>query len=119
VKILVDENIPKITVEAPRAAGHDVLDIRGTPRQGMFDEDLWPLAQEEQRLLITTDKGFTEHRDEQHHGCLIVRLRQPNEQRIHARVMRAFNQFREEDWFRLLVVMRDVVQSVHRARGTG
>jgi len=46
---------------------------------------------------------------------LIVRLRQPNEQRIHTRVMAAFEQFAEEDWPGLLVVMRDVVQSVQRA----
>jgi predicted nuclease of predicted toxin-antitoxin system len=115
VKLFVDENIPNITVDALRAAGHDVLDIRGTPQQGMFDDELWPLAQTERRMLITTDKGFSEHRDAQHHGVLIVRLRRPNEQRIHARIMAAFQQFSEQDWPGLLVVMRDVVQSIYRA----
>jgi len=115
VRIFADENIPNVTVGALRAAGHDVLDIRGTPQQGMFDDQLWPLAQKEGRMLITTDKGFSEHRDDKHHGVLIVRLRQPNEQRIHARVMAAFEQFAPEDWPGLLVVMRDVVQSVQRA----
>lgn len=115
MRILVDENIPNITVQELRALGHDVLDIRGTERQGMFDEALWPFAQAEQRMLVTTDKGFSEHRDKQHHGILVVRLRQPNEQRIHARIMAAFRQFTEKDWPGLLVVMRDAVQSVHRA----
>jgi hypothetical protein len=46
---------------------------------------------------------------------LVVRLRQPNEQRIHARIMAAFRQFGEREWPGLLVVMRDTVQSVHRA----
>ena len=115
MKILVDENVPKITVHELRAMGHDVLDIRGTERQGMFDDELWPLAQAEQRTLVTTDKGFSEHRDERHYGLLIVRLRQPNEQRIHARIMAAFRQFSEREWPGLLVVMRDAVQSVHRA----
>jgi predicted nuclease of predicted toxin-antitoxin system len=115
MRILVDENIPKVTAQELRTNGHDVLDIRGTDRQGMFDEELWCLAQTEQRTLVTTDKGFSEHRDEQHHGILIVRLRQPNEQRIHARIMAAFRQFTERDWPDLLVVMRDTVQSVHRA----
>ena len=32
MKILVDENIPNITVHGLRAMGHDVLDIRGTER---------------------------------------------------------------------------------------
>jgi predicted nuclease of predicted toxin-antitoxin system len=115
MKILVDENIPNITVLELRAIGHDVLDIRGTERQGMFDDELWPLAQSEQRTLVTTDKGFSEHRHERHYGVLIVRLRQPNEQRIHARIMAAFRQFTERDWPGRLVVMRDTVQSVHRS----
>jgi len=115
MKLFVDENIPGITVEELRKRGHDVLDIRGTPRQGMPDDELWQLAQIERRLLITTDKGFAEHRNEQHSGILIVRLRQPNEQRIHGRVMAALTQFEETDWPKLLVVVRDVVQSVSRA----
>jgi predicted nuclease of predicted toxin-antitoxin system len=115
MKILVDENIPNVTVRELRAQEHDVLDIRGTERQGMFDDVLWPFAQTEQRMLITTDKGFSEHREEKHHGILVVRLRQPNEQRIHARIMAAFRQFPENEWPGLLVVMRDEVQSVHRS----
>jgi len=82
MKIFVDENIPNITVEELRARGHDVLDIRGAERQGMFDSELWALAQREQRTLVTTDKGFSAHRDDPHYGVLVVRLRQPNEQRI-------------------------------------
>jgi predicted nuclease of predicted toxin-antitoxin system len=115
MRILVDENIPNITVDELRALGHEVLDIRGTPRQGMFDDELWPFAQSEQRMLVTTDKGFAEHRYEKHHGILVVRLRQPNEERIHARIMVAFREFTEADWPGLLVVMRDTVQSIHRA----
>ena len=115
MRILADENIPNITVHELRAKSHDVLDIRGTERQGMFDDDLWQFAQTERRMLVTTDKGFSEHRDERHCGILIVRLRQPNEQRIHARIMSAFDQFAEHEWPGLLVVMRDTVQSIHRA----
>ncbi len=116
MKIFVDENIPNISVDTLRAAGHDVLDIRGTPQQGMFDDELWPLAQAEGLMLITTDKGFSQYRNEKHHGILIIRLRQPNEARIHARIMAAFAQFSVRDWPGLLVVMRDVVQSTYRAR---
>jgi len=115
MKILVDENIPKITVRELQTRGHEVFDIRGTERQGIFDDELWSFAQTEQRMLVTTDKGFVEHRDEKHHGILVVRLRQPNEQRIHTRIMAAFDEFGENDWPGLLVVMRDAVQSVYRA----
>jgi predicted nuclease of predicted toxin-antitoxin system len=115
MRILVDENIPNVTVSTLRGAGHDVMDIRGTPHQGMTDEELWSLAQTEARMLVTTDKGFSEHRDEQHHGVLIVRLRQPNEERLHARVVAAFEHFPEARWPGLLVVMRDQVQSTYQA----
>jgi predicted nuclease of predicted toxin-antitoxin system len=87
MKIFVDENIPLMTVQALREMGHDVLDIRGTPNEGMTNEALWEMIQREGRTLITTDKGFTQHRDEPHHGILIVRLRQPNRWKIHQRVM--------------------------------
>ena len=114
MKICADENIPLVTVVGLRNLGHDVLDIRGTTEQGLTDELLWKKVQRENRLLITTDKGFAGHRAEPHYGILIVRLRQPNEQKIHARIMQAFNQYSEGEWQELLVVMRDAIQSVWR-----
>jgi len=75
MKIFVDENIPSITVRELRSKGHDVRDIRKTADQGIPDTDLWQIAQQEKRLLITTDKGFSSQRHEKHHGILIIRLR--------------------------------------------
>ena len=115
MKICVDENIPLNTVVELRSFGHDVLDIRGTLHQGISDEVLWSLNQQDKRLLVTTDKGFVQHRDKLHAGISIVRLRQPNAQKIHERVLQAMEQFTETEWPGLLVVMRDVVQSVWRA----
>jgi predicted nuclease of predicted toxin-antitoxin system len=117
MKILVDENVPMMTVQSLREMGHDVLDFRDTADEGKADEALWGICQHQGRLLVTTDKGFTQNRDEQHHGILIVRLRQPNRHKIHKRVMRAITQFSEKEWPGLLVVVRDMVQSVWRARG--
>ena len=112
MKIFVDENIPSITVQTLRKIGHDVIDIRGTDDEGMADESLWEKVQQEGRLLITTDKGFTQYRNERHNGILIVRIRQPNRIKIHQRVMTAMAQFKAEEWHGLIVVMRDVVQSI-------
>lgn len=89
MKICVDENIPNVTVQELRLLGHDVLDIRGTVDQGMDDAILWARVQAQHRLLITTDKGFVWRRDESNWGILVVRLRQPNEQKVHQRVMQA------------------------------
>jgi len=38
MQILVDENIPLMTVEQLHQLGHDVFDIRGTADQGISDE---------------------------------------------------------------------------------
>ena len=114
MKIFVDEHIPLMTVRQLRLLGHDVRDIRGTPHEGMKDDALWELAQREERLLITTDKGFTQRRAAPHHGVLIIRLRQPNRHKIHQRIMRALEQFSEAEWTGLLMVVRDVARTTWR-----
>jgi predicted nuclease of predicted toxin-antitoxin system len=119
MKIAVDEHIPLMTVRALQDLGHEIRDIRGTADEGMEDEELWEMVQREGRLLITTDKGFTHYRSTHHYGILVVRLRQPNRHRIHRRTMQAMVQFTEAEWPGLLVVMRDVAQSVWRSSGNG
>jgi predicted nuclease of predicted toxin-antitoxin system len=114
MKILVDENIPKITTMALQKLEHDVKDLRGTPEEGSTDEQLWSIAQEESRLLISTDRGFANRRFEAHSGILLVILHQPNRQKIHDRVLRAVNHYAEDDWIGQLFIMRDTAQSVWR-----
>ena len=115
MKIFVDENIPLITVKELILLGYDVTDIRGTDDQGITDEILWQKAQDRQCLLITTDKGFTAHRDEPHYGILIIRLKQPSRQKIHQRVLQALKRYTEKEWSGLMVVMRDAVQSAWKS----
>ena len=98
-----------------RGMGHDVRDIRGTDDEGMPDDDLWQIVQREKRLLITTDRGFSYRRYEPHYGLLLVRMRHPNRQKIHERVMRAMTRISEGQWPGLLVVMRETSQSFWRA----
>jgi predicted nuclease of predicted toxin-antitoxin system len=108
-----------MTQDALCALGHDVLDVRGTAKQGMPDADLWALALAEARVLVTTDEGFTEYRSVPHHGILIVRLRQPNRQKIHHCVMHAFERFPESEWPNRLVVVRDTTMSTSQAGDRG
>lgn len=93
MKLLVDENIPRMTVAELKLLGHDVKDIRRTDSEGMLDTELWQIAQVEKRLLITTDKGFSQYRGYRHSGILIIRLRQPNRLKIHHRVIYALKHF--------------------------
>ena len=116
MQILVDENIPRPTVARLRELGHDVLDIRGTPREGMKDELLWELAQKEKRLLISTDRRFLRYWNVSHNGALVVLLSQAKLQTIHAKIMQTLDQFTPEEWRELLVVVRDTFQSIRRPR---
>ena len=116
MEILVDENIPLLSVSQLREMGHDVLDIRGTDEQGMADDALWNKACQEGRLLITTDRGFAYYRQQEHHGVLIVLLRQPNYWKIHKRIIEGMKVFSPEQWPGLLVVMRDASMSSWRRR---
>lgn len=112
--ILVDENIPLMSVEQLREMGHDVLDIRGTADEGISDELLWNKACQESRLLITTDKGFAHYRDREHFGILIVSLRRPNRHKITERIIEAIKLFSPEQRTGLLVVTRDKTMSTWR-----
>jgi predicted nuclease of predicted toxin-antitoxin system len=112
--ILVDENIPLMSVSQLRDMGHDVLDIRGTADEGLSDELLWNRVCQQRRLLITTDKGFAHYRDREHHGILIISLRRPNRRKIDERVIEAMRLFSPEQWPGLLVVMRDKAMSTWR-----
>ncbi len=114
MNILVDENIPWITIQELRTLGHTVLEIRGTAHEGSVDDTLWEIAQREQCVLITTDKGFAEHRGESHCGILIVRLRQPNRLKIHRRIIQVIKSIKPREWHGLVVRMRDTVQSIWR-----
>ncbi len=116
MKIFADENIPAMTIRELRKLGHDVMDIRGTENEGIADEDVWGIVQKEQRLLITTDKGFARKRHEKHNGILIIRLKQPNRLKIHEKTMQAISRFRDKEWHCLTVVVQDLIQRVWKAK---
>ena len=112
MRILVDENIPLITVKQLSKLGHDVTDIRGTNEEGLSDVQIWNKACNEKRLFITTDKGFANYRESEHNGILVITLRKPNRSKINKRVIEAMKHFSEDRWQGLLVVMRDNAMSV-------
>jgi len=56
MNILIDENIPLMTVQALRDLGHNVFDHRGTPKEELSDEELWQIVISGKALFVTTDK---------------------------------------------------------------
>ena len=107
-----------MTVKYLKEAGHDVKDIRGTASQGIDDEGVWDLIKKENRILVTTDKGFSRYRNEKHPGILIVRLRRPNRLKIHQRVVQGLRLFSEQKWPGKVLIMRDTVQSLWESKDT-
>jgi predicted nuclease of predicted toxin-antitoxin system len=57
VKLLANENFPRVAVDALVAAGHDVVWVR-TACPGIADPDVLALAVTEDRVLVTFDKDF-------------------------------------------------------------
>ena len=114
MRILADENIPLMTISELRRQRYDVWDIHKAGQKGLLDVEVWARAQEEGRLLITTDKSFAQYRSIDHYGVLIIRLRQPNRYRIHERVMWAISHFPETEWRGMVVTVRDRVVAISR-----
>lgn len=114
MRIVVDENIPRRSVLALRGMNHHVIDVRGSAQEGLSDDRLWALAQQEQALLISTDKGFVRRGTGAHYGVLVIRLRRPNKVTIHERLMTALSLVAEHEWPGLVVVMRDRAMGVRR-----
>jgi predicted nuclease of predicted toxin-antitoxin system len=57
MRLLADENFPKVAVESLRAQGHDVLWAR-TDLAGINDVALLDRAESEARIVVTLDKDF-------------------------------------------------------------
>jgi predicted nuclease of predicted toxin-antitoxin system len=57
MQLLANESVPRLTVDALRAAGHDLIWAR-TDMAGSSDEDVLARAQAENRILVTNDKDF-------------------------------------------------------------
>jgi predicted nuclease of predicted toxin-antitoxin system len=57
LRLLADENVPGVAVEALRARGHNVLWIR-TAVPGSSDLEVLRLAERDNRVVFTFDKDF-------------------------------------------------------------
>lgn len=114
MKIFVDENIPNFTIDELVKLGHEVKDVRGTELEGIDDSTIWEMAQKEKRLIITTDKGFTFYRNENHNGIIVIILKQPTLMKIHQRIMNVFQQFSEKELNNTLLIIKDTVLSIRK-----
>ena len=77
MRLLVNENLPRLAVQRLRETGHDVAWIR-EHGQGLSDREVLERAQAEERVLVTMDKDFAalafRHRLPATSGIVLVRV---------------------------------------------
>lgn len=81
----LDENFPKKAVSFLNEKGHETLDIRGTPQEGLADSLIFTIAQEKGAVFLTTDRDFfhtVPFLYNEHHGIVVIALSQPNTKNI-------------------------------------
>ena len=119
MKFLLDENFPKAAQQLLRTHGSQVYDIRGTPHEGADDESVFSIAQERGAVLLTTDRDFfhtVPHVFPQHHGVVVIALRQPNRQNLLARLEWFLRHFGSEDIHDKVFELRDRTYVTYSSR---
>ena len=82
VPVKVDEDLPAEIAGLVDTAGHDAKTVYALGFGGLPDDQLWPRIQQEQRMLLTADKGFANafaYPPGTHAGVVLFRL--PRESR--------------------------------------
>ena len=77
VRVKVDEDLPTDIADMLRAAGYDAETVHAQGHSGLPDDQLWPQVQQEQRMLLTADKGFANaqvYPPGSHAGVVLFRL---------------------------------------------
>jgi predicted nuclease of predicted toxin-antitoxin system len=99
MRILADENFPRLIIEALRAAGHDVAWIRAEA-PGSTDEQVLARAGTDHRVLLTFDKDFGELALKRglpgSQGIILFRLPSGRPAEVTTRVVTAISS--REDW---------------------
>ena len=74
---LTDANVFVPMVEGLRHMGHDVFDVKEKGLESLSDPDLFQLAQNQRRILVTMDKDFSSillYPPGEHYGIIVVKL---------------------------------------------
>lgn len=110
MKFFLDENFPKAAVGMLEGMGHEVFDLRGTPREGSPDQDIFAEAQRENAIFLTTDRDFFHtipHLHSRHSGIVVVALRQPNRAQILEKLLWVLQRLQPADFEGRTIQLRD------------
>jgi len=120
MKFFLDENFPKTAEALLVAGGHTVLDIRGTEDEGAQDPDIFTMAQESQAVFLSTDRDFFHTIPclfPDHHGIVVIALRQPNRRAILSRLSWFLDRFGSQSSIGKAYLLRDRTYAVYPAEG--
>ncbi|MBN1900951.1 DUF5615 family PIN-like protein [Candidatus Sumerlaeota bacterium] len=95
----LDENFPKIAFKYLVELGHQVIDVRGTEKEGSTDKSLFEMVLENKSILLTTDKDFYHTIPRiyaKHYGVVVISLRKPNREGIMSRLKWFLENFDKE-----------------------
>ncbi len=110
MKIKIDENLPASLVPILFKLGHDAETVPQEGMAGKPDDQIWKEVKKAGRFLITQDLDFSDMRQfapGNHHGVLLVRLREPGRLALINRIRALFEVEKVEDWKGSLVIATD------------
>ena len=110
MKIKLDENVTSRLVPFLLELGHDVDTVYLEGLAGASDRDIWAVAQEESRFLITQDLDFSDNRKfipGSHYGVLLLRLRDPGRTAIFECIRRLYINEDVASWKGCFVVVTE------------
>lgn len=108
--IKLDENLPTELAFSLRQLGHNVETVPEENLGGATDNEVWQVAQQESRFLITQDLDFSNVHwfvPGTHHGILLLRLNHPTRRHLIQRVEAIFNSESVSLWSGCLVIATD------------
>jgi len=117
MKFFLDENFPKTAEIYLKNLGYEVMDIRSTGQEGLDDHVIFKLAQFHSAIFLTTDRDFfhTIPFDfAEHHGAIIIALRQPNRTNITEKLKWLLNHLEVTDFRNTVMLLRDNNYTIRR-----
>jgi predicted nuclease of predicted toxin-antitoxin system len=77
LRFLINEDLPKSTIDLFHSYGHDAVDIRNVGLRGAKDSEIAYYARSRKRCLVTGDTDFSNIRNyppAEYHGIVVLRL---------------------------------------------
>ena len=119
MRLLIDQDIYKITMDHLREWGHDLLTAKELGLQQASDEDLLKSARGENRLLITRDKGFgglVFLNKELATGVILLRMTPMNAEEVHHELHRLLEEHGEDELKKVFCVVEPHRHRIRRLR---